>query len=199
MIHNSESLRDAFKYFFPRELPLLKTIPYLVSNSPCVVINIGAGAGTSGLAFIETRQDLILHTVDVTNVDSPLGSLYSERVVFEQAGYAPLMGDRWFQHHNDSKRLAQHWQGPVDIVFIDGDHSYEGCKGDILGWLPHISNNKGGGFMVIHDYLKEGVPFDPNGPHPKPWPGVTQAVNEFLVPKYEEFARQDSLIVFKIK
>lgn len=196
MAHNSETLRQAFHYFFTREMPLLKSIPYLVHQSPVIVINIGAGSGTSGLAFIETRDDLELHTVDIEDKDSPFGSLYSEKHEFMNSGYGHLMGVRWFQHHKDSKLLAKYWEGPVDVVLVDGDHSYEGCKGDILGWMPHI---RSGGYIMVHDYAKEGLTFDETSPHPKPWPGVDQAVNEILIPDYEVMAHQDSLIVFKVE
>jgi predicted O-methyltransferase YrrM len=39
--------------------------------------------------------------------------------------------------------------GSVDFVFIDGDHSYEGCRKDIDAWLPKI---RAGGFISGHDY-----------------------------------------------
>ena len=44
--------------------------------------------------------------------------------------------------------------GFFDFVFIDGDHSYNGCKKDILSWLPKI---KKGGFICGHDYTRNGV------------------------------------------
>lgn len=37
----------------------------------------------------------------------------------------------------------------LDMVFIDGDHSYSGCKQDILSWLPKV---KPGGWIGGHDY-----------------------------------------------
>jgi hypothetical protein len=37
----------------------------------------------------------------------------------------------------------------LDFVFIDGDHSYEGCKADILAWLPKM---KDGSIFAGHDY-----------------------------------------------
>ena len=37
----------------------------------------------------------------------------------------------------------------LDIVFIDGDHSYEGTKKDILLWAPKV---KKGGLLCGHDY-----------------------------------------------
>lgn len=45
--------------------------------------------------------------------------------------------------------------GSLDFVFIDGDHSYNGCKTDIKLWLPKI---KPGGWIGGHDYKHEKRP-----------------------------------------
>ena len=37
---------------------------------------------------------------------------------------------------------------PVDFIFIDGDHSYEGLRGDWLAWKDHIA---AGGIVALHD------------------------------------------------
>lgn len=37
----------------------------------------------------------------------------------------------------------------LDFVFIDADHSYEGCSEDISAWLPKV---KPGGWLCGHDY-----------------------------------------------
>lgn len=34
-------------------------------------------------------------------------------------------------------------------LFIDGDHSYEGCKEDFNNWFPKV---KSGGSIIFHDY-----------------------------------------------
>jgi hypothetical protein len=42
----------------------------------------------------------------------------------------------------------------LDFVFIDADHSYEGCNADIKNWGPKV---KRGGYIMGHDIFWEGV------------------------------------------
>ena len=37
----------------------------------------------------------------------------------------------------------------IDFLFIDGDHSIEGCYADFVNYSPHI---KTGGYIAFHDY-----------------------------------------------
>ena len=39
--------------------------------------------------------------------------------------------------------------GAVDFVFVDADHSYEGCRTDIETWLPKVRD---GGVIAGHDF-----------------------------------------------
>ena len=58
--------------------------------------------------------------------------------------------------------------GELDLVFIDADHSYEGCIADIRAWMPKI---KKGGYISGHDYENNEGDFKF---------GVTRAVNEMF-------------------
>lgn len=205
----SVQVRDSFKYLYPDELPFLKQLVRSLQEDP-VVINIGAGAGTSGLAILETRHDVTLITVDITNESSPFGCLEAERDVVNRAGLWHLYGVRWFQYHGKSSkflssakdyaplklmpRAFDHWDG-ASMIFIDGDHSYEGCKDDIKKSLPLLVD---GGVLAVHDYDKGMLKENPNGPHPKSWDGVTKAVDEILLPTYDVLGRVDSLIAFRV-
>ena len=53
----------------------------------------------------------------------------------------------------------------LDFVFIDGAHTYEGCKLDIELWTPKV---KIGGFVTGHDYRADL------------FPGVIKAVDEIF-------------------
>lgn len=52
--------------------------------------------------------------------------------------------------------------GSLDFVFIDADHSYEGCSADIAAWAPKVRK---GGMIAGHDFNRR-------------WPGVIKAVRE---------------------
>jgi predicted O-methyltransferase YrrM len=47
-------------------------------------------------------------------------------------------------------------RGTIDLIFIDGDHSYAACQADIAAWAPFV---KRGGVMAFHDFgsRAEGV------------------------------------------
>ena len=53
-----------------------------------------------------------------------------------------------------SAEVAGTWKEPVDLLFIDGDHSYEGCRDDIIAWRPFV---KAGGMIAFHDSSEVGV------------------------------------------
>jgi predicted O-methyltransferase YrrM len=56
-------------------------------------------------------------------------------------------------------------KGSIDLIFIDGNHSYEYVKSDLERFYPKLRTN---GVMAIHDYQ-----------HPN-FPGVKKAVDEFV-------------------
>lgn len=54
-----------------------------------------------------------------------------------------------------SQDAGRTWTGgEVDLVFIDGDHSPEGCREDFEVWSPHLA---GDGAIAFHD-AREGEP-----------------------------------------
>lgn len=61
----------------------------------------------------------------------------------------------------DSLEIVKSFNGNrADMLFIDADHSYEGCKADIEAWLPKCQK-----YICGHDYSDA-------------FPGVVKAVNE---------------------
>jgi predicted O-methyltransferase YrrM len=59
-----------------------------------------------------------------------------------------------------SKPVAQRWDKPIHLLFIDGSHAYEDVVADFEGFFPHVVP---GGMVALHDVV--------NGT----WPGVQKA------------------------
>lgn len=56
---------------------------------------------------------------------------------------------RIFEYFSDNNYLLEKFENDkFDFVFIDGDHSYEGCKKDILNWGSKIKEK---GLLCGHD------------------------------------------------
>ncbi len=53
-----------------------------------------------------------------------------------------------------SSAVAAGWHRPIDLLFVDGEHSYEGCSGDLKAWTRFVSP---GGWIALHDSSEEGV------------------------------------------
>jgi predicted O-methyltransferase YrrM len=55
-------------------------------------------------------------------------------------------------HRAYSADVASSWNRPIRLLWIDGDHSYEGAKKDLHGFFPHLVP---GGVVAFHDALNE--------------------------------------------
>ena len=53
-------------------------------------------------------------------------------------------------HHALSKDVSFSWNEPIRLLWIDGDHTYQGAKDDFDGFAPHV---KPGGVIALHDAL----------------------------------------------
>lgn len=169
-------LANAFGYLRPEEVRLLQRCAGALPPSP-IIVNIGAGAGTSALTFAEARPDAHVITVDIS-AGGPLGGMEGERNAFDDAEMEypeQILGD--------SVVVGKTWdRGLVDMVFVDGDHSTKGVEGDIREWLPHI---KIGGIIAFHDYGDR-------------WPRVVRVIDKTVAvnPDYLLFDRDDTTIAF---
>lgn len=182
--HTAHSVVDWTGYLYHEEVDALQELARSLPQG-AHIINIGAGNGTSGLAFMEARADLRVTTIDITRESSPFGCLAGEEAVFRSAGFWGQ--PRHEQIHGDSKAVGAAWQRDlVDLVFVDGGHQEHEAWGDLSIWRPLI---KPGGLMVVHDYEKSE----------KIWPGVDRAVRRYIKEYGDEVVLQvATMIAFRI-
>ncbi|NJL55644.1 class I SAM-dependent methyltransferase [bacterium] len=51
----------------------------------------------------------------------------------------------------DVSSTAVQFTGKADLIFIDGDHTYKGCKQDVVNYIP--SKLRDGGYFILHDFF----------------------------------------------
>jgi len=120
------------------------------------VVEIGVYEGSSALALCQTLgPNAELHLVDPFGAHPdalPSGWGATEwatrRVVARALRRRGPGAPRVHWHVALSREVAERWEGDVDVVFIDGDHSEAGCELDWSSWRGFVAP---GGCVVFHD------------------------------------------------
>lgn len=135
----------------------------LASTLPenCRIINIGGAVGTSTAAIlrgVSHLENAFVLSIDITRCPEELNTLIDQDLPFVEPRFKQAVGD--------SLDIADKIKENIepDLVFVDGEHSYEGVYLDLVAYSEML---KSGGLLVCHDYE------DPRQE------GVTTAINEW--------------------
>jgi len=168
------------------QLSLLEkeTLFQLAQTGNCggTIVNIGNFLGGSSIILAKASKLCNREKVYSFDLDSYL---------FSSEMYKINDVDDWiiFERKN-SLVAAGEWkcqkEQAVRLLFIDGDHSYEGCKNDILAWTPYLVP---GGILAIHDYgnVSQGAKYS----------SVVNAVFDTVLTNniFTDFRRVDTLFI----
>ncbi|MGA2248217.1 MAG: class I SAM-dependent methyltransferase [Verrucomicrobiota bacterium] len=124
------------------------------SMKPDVCVEIGSARGKSacfvGLALKRNGRGVLYaidpHTTTNWNDSTSVDTFPIIQANLRQAGVAEQVEIV----RKTSAEAAKGWNKKIDLIFIDGDHSYEGVKADWELFLPHL---KPFGMVVFHDTL----------------------------------------------
>lgn len=145
-----------------------------------VVIEVGVNKGILSQVLLGARKDLELHMVDSWRGEQDQPDHYKEtkdrnafrpqsdadRAKERVYNMAKKFNSRAFIYENSSVLAAEGFSDKfADIIFIDADHSYEGCKADIEAYTRVTRKWIGG-----HDYRNPQPQFN--------FKGVDRAVEE---------------------
>ena len=121
------------------------------------IVEIGSfkGKSTVMLAKVASHYDLgPVTAIDPHNSPillnqqaDPGASSYQD---FRQSIESARVTQHVESHLAYSAEVASSWKQPIRILWIDGDHSYEGARKDLEGFLPHLVPH---GVLAFHDAL----------------------------------------------
>jgi predicted O-methyltransferase YrrM len=134
-----------------------------------VIVEVGSylGASSSFLASAAKEKNHHVYCVDTWLND---GMSEGKRDTYEEfcTNIAPVR-DCIHVLRGTSVQMSKVFKEEIDLLFIDGDHTYAACKEDVVNWLPKVKN---GGVVVLHDVA---------------WSkGVRSVVDEFIRPVQKE-------------
>jgi predicted O-methyltransferase YrrM len=121
------------------------------------VVEIGVYEGSSTLVLVRTLDgDAVLHLIDpfghqpgALRAGWAATERATKRVVARAVAAQGAAAPRIVWHVERSEDTGRAWsEPPVDLVFIDGDHTRAGCALDWELWHGHVAP---GGHVVFHD------------------------------------------------
>lgn len=118
------------------------------------ICDIGTGFGESALFFAESKPNYIVYSVDAFGMvgDGRVWKeFHADNILYAINNYKSA--NNIIQILGNSQTVK--WELPVDAIYLDADHRYEGVKKDFEVYSPWL---KDGGYIFFDDYLQAGNP-----------------------------------------
>ncbi|MCF7852311.1 MAG: class I SAM-dependent methyltransferase [Simkaniaceae bacterium] len=157
--------------YFPHPIAFLKTVSLLWNVKIKTIAEIGVYRGISSIYLRQLFPEAHLYLIDPWEIYSDYkneeaAAPTQDKEVMEKAYHMviSLFGNdpqTTIMRHT-SQEASDLIAEPIDLILIDGNHSYSYVKQDITLWQPKI---RSGGLIAGHDYNSL-------------FPGVMRAVDE---------------------
>jgi Methyltransferase domain len=125
----------------------------IVATQPALIVELGTHWGESYFTFCQTVQEHGLSCICYA-VDHWLGDEHAGRYgeeVFEDVGRYNGRYYRQFSYllrTSFDEAVSQFGDGSIDLLHIDGLHTYDAVSHDFRTWLPKVRQ---GGIVLLHD------------------------------------------------
>lgn len=120
----------------------------VVATDPKLIIEIGSDRGGTLWAWSQLAADVVSVTLD----GGPYSSTPTQQGrEIDRHGADVIVGDS----HDVATwlRVGEVLNGRrADLLFIDGDHTYEGARQDVMAYTPFV---RPGGYVALHDICED--------------------------------------------
>jgi O-antigen biosynthesis protein len=128
---------------------------------PASIVELGARKGVSYCAFCQSVMHLGLHTccvaIDSWSGDAHTGVYGAEVLADLRRHHDPLYGEfSRLEQSTFADALARFRNGAIDLLHIDGLHTYDAVRSDFEKWLPRMSRR---GVILLHDVTEKRADF----------------------------------------
>lgn len=123
------------------------------ATEPAMIVELGTHHGTSYLAFCQAVEANVLPTrcfaVDTWEGDEHSG-VYGEEIFAQLHNYHAMKygGFSRLMRMTFDEAVAYFDDGSIDLLHIDGLHTYDAVRHDFETWLPKLSRR---GVIIFHD------------------------------------------------
>jgi|SRR5581483_627228 len=147
---------ETVKRIYAEKYELAKTLP-----APKTVLEIGVRAGYSAAVWLSVWPECRYHGLDSDGHESGgwPGAVHKARTMLGK--HFP---GRWLMTVYDTQTYPGYLpQGPCDLVYVDGDHSYQGCLHDLKAaakiarriWVDDLKHHAGTVGRAVEEFLKD--------------------------------------------
>ena len=132
--NNNTTIPSKFIAMDPWEVEYLFQVSRMCRTG---IVEIGRFNGGSTLVLALANPDIAITSVDIApQDDEKLKNVFAK---FSVNNVNLIVGDSQNQKYN---------VGQYDMLFVDGDHSYQGCLNDLNNWWDELAP---GGHVICHD------------------------------------------------
>jgi len=176
------------------EQGVLITVMQAVDDFECypTIVEIGSENGMSASIFAKYGHENSSNIVCI-EIDENANFWHNLQVLGLDRNIIPIYGNSaQMDWQVEAKRIEV--KQAIDLLFIDGDHSYNGALADLRNFAPFVAS---GGYLLLHDCACETNKL----PH-KQHRDVSEALNVWLKEAGKELGFKclftvDSLMVFR--
>ncbi len=154
--HMNEDQRDFF-------------VRVLSETKPRACLEVGFASGRSAVTTLVAARPDVLVSIDASLDYIPGARAHAERLAARFPNLRIVEGDS--SQVLTAEFLARHFPRGIDFAFVDGDHTYAGCRSDLEAVIGALNPTA----IVLVDDYRSGPP---NG---AAFPSVTAAVDDFVL------------------